>query len=350
MAAARQGRWTPKQAGDLASALAAGVLLGACLTVIDRARKPAPARTPPRENPPRTWRDILSRSVRDFGRDRISAAAGGVTFFTLLAIFPALSAFVSLYGLVADVGSVRRLLASMNGVLPDGMISVIGDEIVRLTATGHTTLGLAFAFSLALSVWSANAGVKALIDGLNIAYERRETRGFVKLTLVSLTFTVGGIVTGVLGIAAIAAAPMRLSAAGLPASMQPFLRWLALPMLAMAMISLLYRFGPDRAPAQLRWITPGALVATAGWAAMSLLFSWYVADFGSYNRTYGSLGAIVGFLTWIWLSLMVLMFGAELNSEVEARDAPALPLPLPFSPAAHRLRRRPRPTRDGQRP
>jgi len=208
----------------------------------------------------------------------------------------------------------------MNGVLPGGMISVVGDEIVRLTATGHATLGFAFGISLALSIRSANAGVKALIDALNIAYERREKRGFVRLTLVSLAFTVGGIAVGVLGVAAIAAAPFHISALRLSPGIEPYVRWAGLLVLAMAMISLLYRFGPDRPRTGLRWITPGAVIATLGWAAMSLLFSWYVADFGSYNKTYGSLGAIVGFLTWIWLSLMVLLFGAELNSEVEARD------------------------------
>jgi membrane protein len=317
MAAAGRARSALRQAADLGVALSAGVLLGVCLPLIDRASQPS-APTAPVGEPPRTWRQILWRSLRDFSRDRISAAAAAVTFFALLAIFPALSAFVSLYGLIADVGSVRRLVASMDGVLPGGVISVVSDELIRLTATGPTALGLAFAVSLALSIWSANAGVKALIDALNVAYERRETRGFVTLTLVSLAFTVGGIALGVLAVAAIAAAPSPMTAIGLPAAIEPYVRWAALLGLSLAMISLLYRFGPDRARTGLRWITPGAVTATLGWAAMSLLFSWYVADFGSYDRTYGSLGAIVGFLTWIWLSLIVLLFGAELNSEVEA--------------------------------
>jgi membrane protein len=323
----RHGELAGRRAADLAATLAAGVLVGACLPLLDRARRRAPPPAPPAapEEPPRTWTAIVWRSAQDFGRDRIGAAAGGVTFFALLAIFPALSAFVSLYGLVADVGSARRMVMSMTGVLPGGMISVIGDEMTRLTATRHATLGLAFAASLALSIWSANAGVKALIDGLNVAYDRRETRGFVQLTLVSLAFTVGGIAIAVLGMAAIAAAPARVAAIGLPAEVEPFVRWPALLAMAMAMISLLYRFGPDRAFGRLRWITPGALVATLGWAAMSLLFSAYVANFGNYNRTYGSLGAIVGFLTWIWLSLMVLLYGAELNAEVEARDRSTRP-------------------------
>jgi membrane protein len=312
-----------KRAADLGTVLSVGVLVGACLPLIDRARQPAASAAPalPSDKAPLTWRAILWRSAQDFGRDRISAVAAGVTFFGLLAIFPAMSAFISLYGLIADVGSVRKLLASMSMVLPGGVISVIGDEIARLTATGHTTLGFAFAFSLVLSLWSANAGVKALIDGLNVAYDRRETRGFIKLTAVSLAFTLGGIALGVLSVAAIAAAPIHVSALGLPASVEPFVRWAALLVLAFAMISLLYRFGPDRPQAGLRWITPGAVIATLGWAAMSLLFSWYVGNFGSYNKTYGSLGAIVGFLTWVWLSLMVLMFGAELNSEAAERHA-----------------------------
>jgi membrane protein len=204
------------------------------------------------------------------------------------------------------------------GLLPGGAISVIGDELTRLTSTDHGALGLAFAISVATSIWSSNAGAKALIEGLNVAYEAREKRNFFHLTLISLTFTLGAIVLGVCGVGFIVAAPAVLERVGLavPGGVG-LLRWPLFLALATVLLSIVYRFGPCRGEAPWRWITPGGIFAAVGWLAMSELFSWYVANFGHYNRTYGSLGAIVGFLTWIWISLMVVLLGAELNSEIE---------------------------------
>jgi len=262
------------------------------------------------------WRSIVWRTLKAFGDDRIPTAAAGITFYMLLAIFPALSAFVSLYGLVANVEDARKQVLALAGLLPGGAVSVLGDELTRLTSTDHGALGLAFAISLATSVWSSNAGAKALIEGLNVAYETRETRNFFHLTAVSLTFTLGIIALGVGGVALIVAAPSMLDQAGL-AEPAGWLRWPTLLAMGALILSIIYRFGPCRGDAHWRWITPGGLFAACGWLAMSGLFSWYVANFGSYNKTYGSLGAIVGFLTWIWMSLMVVLLGAEFNSEIE---------------------------------
>jgi membrane protein len=300
------------------STFAVGVLLGLTLPLAERAS--------PRKRThqlPMNWRDVVIKSVRDFGNDRIPAAAAAVTFYVLLALFPALSAFVSLYSLVSDPGQARGELARLAGFLPSGALDVLGDELSRLTAAGHGALSLAFVASLAVSIWSANAGVKALIDGLNVAYEARETRGFIRLTLLSLALTFGGIVLAVAAAALLAVAPAWLDRTGLPhPAWLPYVRWPALLIGAELVFSVLFRLAPNRA-GRWRWITPGACVAAAGWLAMSGLFSWYVSNFGHYNATYGSLGAIVGFLTWIWLSLMVLMFGAELNDALEARQSPA---------------------------
>ena len=264
------------------------------------------------------WRHIAWRTLKAFGDDRIPTAAAGITFYMLLAIFPALSAFVSLYGLVFDVADARRQVLGLAGLLPGGAVNILSDELMRLTGANHGALGLAFVVSLATSIWSSNAGAKALIEGLNVAYEAREKRNFVHLTLVSLSFTVGVIVLGVCGIAFVVAAPALLSDAGLvePTGLG-LLRWPAFLVLATVLLSIVYRFGPCRGDPHWRWITPGGVFAAAGWLAMSSLFSWYVANFGHYNHTYGSLGAIVGFLTWIWISMMVVLLGAEFNSEIE---------------------------------
>lgn len=311
-----------------------GVIVGLCLAVADRLaaaerrdRAPSPpvgratgrsVGVYPSQLSLSQWRRVVVRSFKDFGRDRIAQSAAGVTFYTLLSLFPAISAFVSLYGLVANAADARGQIQKLEGLLPGGGVSVLSSEIQRLTSTDHGALGFAFVVSIAVSIWSASSGVKALIDGLNVAFERTESRSFVRLTLLSLGFTLGAIAVAGAGLAVTVAAPALFSALPIAAAKTfSLLRWPALLVAAGLAISVLYRFGPDRPNARWRWITPGSCVAAVGWIVMSGAFSWYVANFGHYNKTYGSLGAIVGFLTWIWLSLMVVLYGAELNDEIE---------------------------------
>lgn len=290
--------------------------------------KPGGVAAPLARPRPVGWRTLVVRSVGAFSKDRIPAQAAAVTFYILLALFPALSTFASIYGLFADVDDARRLLSQLNGLLPDGALSVLSDQLVRLAAADDGKLGLAFVVSLLVSVWSANAGIKALFAGLNVAYEARERRRFVQLNLISLAFTAGAILLAVVGIAAMVAAPSTLARFGY-AGFQgaAILRWPVFLILATLLFSLLYRFGPCLPDPHWRWTTPGGVLAAVGWMAMSIAFSFYVGNFGHYDRTYGSLGAIVGFLTWIWLSLMVVLFGAELNSEIEKAQRPLAPSP-----------------------
>jgi membrane protein len=192
--------------------------------------------------------------------------------------------------------------------------------MTRLAGADHGKLGLAFAVSLLISLWSSTSGIKALMEGLNVAYETREQRGFLSLNLVALAFTLTGIAVAIVAIGVVAAAPGLLDRVGLVhLGALAFLRWPAFFVLTSLLLSVLFRYAPSRGPVPWRWVTPGGVVAALAWMAMSALFSWYVANFGHYDRTYGSLGAIVGFLTWIWLSLMVVLFGAELNAEIERR-------------------------------
>jgi membrane protein len=305
-----------------------GVFVGLSVA-LRTALTPEPA-APPKAAPPRLrgaprdptrsrrLRSALIASARSFMGDQIPAVAAGVTFFCLLALFPALSAFVSLYGLVGDVDQARRQLAGLNGLMPGGAISVLADQLDRLGRADHGGLGLTFAVSLAISLWSSNAGVKALMAGLNDAYEATEHRNFITLNLRSLGFTIGLMVFAVVAVLAVVAAPGTLALVGLGGlAGAAALRWPLVLVVVVAMITLLYRYGPCRPRARWRWLTPGCLVAAVAWVAMSLGFSWYVANFGHYDRTYGSLGAIVGFLTWIWLSTMVVLYGAELNAELD---------------------------------
>lgn len=276
----------------------------------------------PAEISTRGWRRIAASAWSEFLDDNIMQTAGGVAFFTLLSIFPALAAFVSLYGLFADVGEVPHHLAILAGLLPRSALGFVSTELTRLAGDKHPALGLAFALSLLFSIWSANGAIKALFSGLNTAYEVRERRGLIRLNLVSLAFTLGGLAFVLASLGVVVAAPGLLRALGLSGALHPqaisLLRWPAMFVCTAAALALLYRFGPDRRQAHWRWITPGSLFASAGWLITSMAFSWYVADFGHYERTYGSLGAVVGFMTWLWLSTIVVLAGAELNAETEA--------------------------------
>ena len=320
--ARKAAREAPAFGFDRTSALGIGMLIGLATAFADRAlprRSPAGSRAAsPAQVGPRDWKTVLKRTFEEFNEDRIPSVAASSTFFILLALFPALGVFVSLYGLVGDIAGAQRQIAGLQGVLPAGGISVLSEQMTRLAATPHASLGLTFVISLVLSMWSANAGTKGVIAGLNVAYEVREHRGFIRLNLTSLVFTVGAILFAIAGMSAVVAAPQALSGLGLQAPPGADLaRWPLLLLVAAGLLSVLYRFAPSRPRARWRWITPGGVVAAVGWMAMSLAFSVYVGHFGHYDRTYGSLGAIVGFMTWIWLSLIVVLFGAELNSEIE---------------------------------
>ena len=314
---------------DRVTALGVGMLIGLSAVFADRyaGRIALPFRKVERAESPtdlsgRSWKAVLKRTISEFNEDRIPAVAAGSAFFALLALFPALGVFVSLYGLIGDLHGARDSISALQGLLPEGGVKVLNEQIERLAAAPHASLGFAFASSLILSVWSSNAGMKALIAGLNIAYEAKERRSFIKLNLVSLAFTAGAILFTVAGVAVIVAVPDVLARLGLQ-TLQGLsvLRWPVMLVVTAGVLSVLYRYAPSRREARWRWITPGGVLAAVGWMAMSLAFSTYVGHFGHYDRTYGSLGAVVGFMTWIWLSLIVVLLGAELNCELEEQVA-----------------------------
>jgi membrane protein len=275
----------------------------------------------PAEIPLAGWKDIALRTWREFGADRIPAVAAGVAFFALLAVFPALAAFVSLYGLFADVHTAEAQIAGLSGVLPHETIQFATHQMTRFAKRGTGQLTLAFALSVVLSIWSANGAVKALFDGLNVAYEQRETRGFVRLNALTLLFTLGALIFMLAALSAVVATPSILGFFGFRQSLGwlSLVRWPAMMALSVTALSVVYRYGPARHRVRWRWITWGGVAASVLWLVASMLFSWYVGSFGHYDRTYGSLGAVVAFMTWIWISTMIILLGAELNSEMEAQ-------------------------------
>jgi membrane protein len=278
----------------------------------------------PQENPARGWKEIAWRVHEEAGRDRVLAVAAGVAFYGLLALFPMIAAFVSLYGLFADPSAINQHLATMGDVLPGGAVEVIGDQVGRIASQPRGRLGFSFAAGLAVSLWSANAGVKAIFDALNVAYGEEEKRSFVALNLESLAFTLGAILALGVALAAMVGVPALLKMVALGESAAWALslaRWPLLLALVALGLAALYRYGPSRANAKWRWLSPGAALASLVWLAASVAFSWYAAHFGSYNETYGSLGAVVGFMTWMWISATIVLVGAELNAETERQTA-----------------------------
>lgn len=261
---------------------------------------------------------VLRRVWHEIGDDRVFALAAGVAYYTLLALFPAIGVFVSLYGLIADVSTVQRNLEDLAFILPPSGLEIIGGQLERIASQPPQRLGFAFFGGLAISLWSANAGVKAMFDALNVAYDEEERRGFVRLNAVSLLFTVCAIAFAALALSVVVAAPIALKYVGLGSEAGTLiwvLRWPTLYVVTIAALTLVYRYGPGGR--REHWLNWGGFIAATIWLGGSMLFSWYVARFGTYGATYGSLGAVIGFLTWVWLSTVIFLIGAELNAEIE---------------------------------
>ena len=278
----------------------------------------------PQQIPWRGWKDVFWRVYAEIGQDRVLAVAAGVVFFGLLAVFPALTAMVSSYGLFADVNTIGEHLRVLGGMLPQASFELVQEQITRIASQGGGGLTLGFLFGLALALWSANAGMKAIFDALNVIYDEEEKRGFIKLNLISLLFTLGAIVSMLIAMAAVVVFPLIMTFLGL-GDLNPLLlsllRWPILFALIIFGLALLYRYGPSREKPEWRWVSVGSVFAAVAWIIGSLAFSYYLANFADYNATYGSLGAVIGLMMWMWLSAIVILVGAEINAELEHQTA-----------------------------
>ena len=275
----------------------------------------------PRHIPWQGWKDILWRTYREMSQDRLTIVAGSVTYYTLLAIFPALGVFVSVYGLIADVRTVQEQLVQLSTIFPPEAVSLLGDQMLRLANREATGLSLAFVVSLLLSVWSANAAMKALFDGLNIAYDEREKRNYVLRTVLTYGFTVALLIFLTAVSAILVAAPLVLEALNLRKDWLIAARWPLVYAVAASAFAVVYRYGPSRSLARWRWVVIGSLAAAFLWMAGSASFSWLLNNLARLDATYGSLGTVIGFMLWIWFSVIVVLVGAELNAEIEHQTA-----------------------------
>lgn len=278
----------------------------------------------PREISATGWKDILARVWSDLGNDHVSMVAAGVAFYLLLAIFPAMGATLSIYGLVSDPADVQQQLEQLTALLPNEAQAILNQQLSAVASQSSQALGIGLMGSILLAVWSTTKGVKALITALNIVYKEHEERSFIKLNAIALLLTLGAILFLVLALGLVVALPALLGNFGLQAYTQILIliaRWVLLAVIVMTSLAVLYRYGPSRSSPRWQWVSWGAILATFLWLAGSGLFSYYVSNFASYNETYGALGAIVILLMWFYLTAYMILLSAEINAETEHQTA-----------------------------
>ncbi|HKK14449.1 MAG TPA: YihY/virulence factor BrkB family protein [Gammaproteobacteria bacterium] len=277
----------------------------------------------PAQIPAPGWRDVALRVLREMSRDNLFLVAAGVAYYWLLAVFPALALLLSVYGLASDPHQVARQLTTLSAILPGTMITIVGGQMEKLAGAPGPALGIGVVVGALVALVSAMWGTAALMTALNIVYDESERRSLVRLYGVALALTVAALLLAVLALLLIVAAPAvlaaipRIGTAGGVAWVVGGLRWPVLAVAMMVFLALAFRYGPSRARAKWRWISWGAVLATGLWLVASWLFSFYVSHFASFNKTYGSLGALVIFLVWFYVSAYVILLAAEVDAEVE---------------------------------
>lgn len=289
----------------------------------------------PGDIPWRGWVAVLRRTGWEMLSDRVSLVAAGCAFYATLALFPALSMLISVYGLLFDPVTVEPQLETLRDLLPPAAFQLISERVHMLVTQPPSALGWSLVLSTSLALWSSATGIKSILAALNLAYEERERRSFLRYQAVAFTITLLAIVSAVVGLGVLVGLPALLAFLGVSAGQKALVRALSLAMLVGALLlglSLLYRYGPCRERPQWQWVTPGSVVATVLWLLASALFSWYVANVASYDVTYGPLGTVAGVMMWFFVTVFAVLLGAELNAELELQtvrdstDGPPRPL------------------------
>jgi membrane protein len=270
------------------------------------------------------WKRVLRRTGREIISDRVSLVAAGCAFYGMLALFPAISMLVSIYGLVFDPVSVEPHLLVLQGLLPPTAFGLIENRVHELVSRHQTTLTLSLGLSFMITLWSAATGTKSMLTALNLAYEERERRSFLHFQVTAFTMTLVALLGAAAGLGMLVGLPVALTFMGVTDSMSTTVEVASLSGLlvfVVSALSLLYRFGPSRASPRWVWVAPGAVLATGLWLVTSVLFSFYVGHLSSYDAMYGSIGAVVGVMMWFYVTVYVVLLGAELNAELELQTA-----------------------------
>ena len=276
----------------------------------------------PQEIPPRGWKDIAKRTAKEVKQDQVPLLGAGVAFYALLSLFPAIIAGVSIYGLVADPATVRDQINRLTEMLSPETAAIIGTQLKQVTSGAGGALGVATVIGILTALWSASSGTKALITGVNLAYDETESRKFVKLRGLSIVLTLGAMVLMGVALALIVGFPaladswptaLRWTVGGL--------RWVLLAALLIGALAVLYRYAPDRDEPKWTWVSWGSGIATLLWILASIGFSIYANSFGNYNKTYGALAGVIILMFWLYLTAVIVLVGAELNTEMELQTA-----------------------------
>ncbi len=274
----------------------------------------------PTEIPAKGWLQVVRRGLKEFSADQMPLMAAGVAFYAFLSLVPTLIAATLVYGLVTSPEDVQRQIDELSSVLPQDAANLVGGQMADLASAKNTGLGFGLLVSLALALWSASGGTGNLISAVNTAYDEKETRNFIKKRGLALALTVGAIIVFVLTASLVAVFPAVANALGVTGIARvglEALRWVVLLAVLAIALAVLYRLAPDRDDPKIKWTSVGAVVAIVVWVLASVVFSLYVNNFGSYGKTYGALAGIVILLTWLWLSVVAILLGAEINAEME---------------------------------
>ncbi|MGW9231311.1 YihY/virulence factor BrkB family protein [Pseudorhizobium sp. NPDC055634] len=265
-------------------------------------------------------KDVFWRLYAAINQDRVMLIAAGVTYYLLLALFPAMTALVSIYGFVASPADIVERIGFLSTVMPSDALTIVVNQLKSLASQDSSTLSIGLIGGLGVALWSSNNGMKALFEAMNVAYQEDEKRSFLKLNAISLLFTFGSLILAVVLIVAIGVIPALLSFLRLDGSAQTIIgmtRWPLTVLFVAVAIAILYRFGPSREPPKTRWLTWGTAFSTILCLVASAAVSFYLSHFANYNATYGALGAMIGFMVWIWISVIIVIIGAEINAELE---------------------------------
>ena len=284
----------------------------------------------PLKIPPRGWKDIIFRVFRQVGQDNVGLMAAGIAFYGLLAVFPGIAACMAIAGLVTDPSTIVDQFETYGQLLPRQAAEIIIGQASEVAGSSGGGLGIAAAAGFMITLFSASAGIRSMVQGLNVAFGVTEKRNIISFHAVTIVFTVLLIAGLLIAIALTVILPALFAALPLPGRLETLVSLLRWPILAAFVVfglSVIYRYAPCRPRTKWRWITPGAVAACVLWVAGSFLFSVYVSNFASYNETFGSLGGVVILLMWLWLSAFIILLGAEIDSEMEAqaKTIPAKP-------------------------
>jgi membrane protein len=274
----------------------------------------------PSQVPPRGWKDVLLRVKKDIKDDNVSIVAAGVAFFSVLALFPALIAMISIYGLFVEPQEAAAQAKELTDVMPAAAAELIGNQMTAVANASSGNLSISLAISIAVALWSASSGMNALIQGVNIAYDEPETRGFLKLRGLALLLTIGGILVFCMAIGAIAVFPAlagKLPGGQVLETVAGVLRWVILGAVIIGALAVIFRLSPDRDQPRMKWVSSGAIMAAVFWLLASIGFSFYANNFGSYNETYGSVAAVIILMFWLYITAFIILIGAELNGQLE---------------------------------